>query len=67
MTDPTLITHGGPNRCYQICKCSKCNIVRECTPSFDFYTLDEDGDNGPLVCESCMRPIVSAAINKPVD
>jgi len=65
MTEHTPITHGGPDRCYKICKCSKCSTVRECTPSFDFYTLDEEGgDLGPLVCESCLRPIVRQQINQ---
>lgn len=44
------ITHGGADRRWKLCKCSKCDCVETCTPSFDFYTTEE---NGPLLCEVC--------------
>lgn len=45
------ITHGGTKRGYKQCKCSKCGIVSQCTPNFDFYTTTDP--NGPLLCERC--------------
>ena len=49
MNDP--ITHGGVDRRYKRCRCSKCKTVRECTPDFDFYT--RDSPEGLLECETC--------------
>lgn len=47
------ITHGGSDRGYKMCKCRRCEIVTKCTPRFDFYTTDDEG-NGPLICERCL-------------
>lgn len=48
---PEPITHGGPDRAYKLCKCSKCGLVEQCTPHRDFYTTDDL--KGPLLCETC--------------
>ena len=52
------ITHGGDIRTYRMCKCYKCEIIARCLPSFDFYTLEEDGSDGPLYCEACFQSII---------
>jgi hypothetical protein len=44
------ITHDGPPRAYQVCKCCDCGVVKRCTPSDDFYGTD----GGALRCEPCM-------------
>jgi hypothetical protein len=51
MSEP-IITHAdGQDRRHKMCRCSKCEKVVLCTPSFDFY-----GRNGaPLVCEACFH------------
>ena len=46
------ITHGGPDRRMQVCKCARCERVAVCTPHNDFYTLGDDR-NGLLYCEGC--------------
>ena len=50
MNNNEVITHGGTDRGYKICRCSNCNREEECTPQRDFYTTI---DNGPLYCETC--------------
>jgi hypothetical protein len=49
-----IITMGCKNpsdRCYKLCKCSKCGVVAECEITFGFY-----GDDGePLICEDCFK------------
>lgn len=52
MTDE-VITHGGVDRGFKLCKCTGCGEVSLCTPSNDFYTRTEDGLEGPLYCERC--------------
>ena len=52
----TPITHGGTDYGYKLCKCAKCGVERECTPSQDFYTLGDD-DTGPLHCFKCFWEI----------
>lgn len=64
MTEQEIITHGGTDRGYKMCRCNKCMIEKKCTPFFDFYTLDKDGDAGPLYCEICMRQQVSEEFHK---
>lgn len=48
-----MITHGGTDRCWEVCQCSKCKTVSQCTPTNDFYTKSGD-PNGPLYCETCI-------------
>lgn len=48
-----IITHGGVDRGYRLCRCSKCEHVSRCTPDNDFYTAKED-PNGLLCCERCV-------------
>jgi hypothetical protein len=52
--DQEVITHGGVDRGYKMCKCGKCHAVAECTPFNDYYTIANDS-NGKLYCESCYR------------
>jgi hypothetical protein len=40
---------------YTICKCAKCEVVRQCTPDFDFYKTDLFP--GALLCENCFKII----------
>lgn len=49
---PNPITHGGTDRGYKACKCSRCGKVDICTPTRNFYTTDSE--TGPLVCEPCL-------------
>jgi superfamily II helicase len=39
------------DRRYKKCKCCVCNTVSKCTPSNDFYSIEEYGEF--LVCEKC--------------
>jgi hypothetical protein len=48
------ITHGGPDRRYRECRCSRCGLVATCKPMSDFYTRTKDGSTGPLYCLSCL-------------
>lgn len=52
MNDSTeeVITEDGPDRRRRLCRCSECEVVKRCTPTSDFYTVD--GRSG-LLCESC--------------
>lgn len=51
-TRASPFTHDdGQDRRYKWCRCARCNIVRRCTPRFDFYT----NLCGPLLCETCFR------------
>lgn len=45
-------TNGPHNRAYKFCRCSKCGLVAECTPTHDFY-WKEDGVS-PLFCPPCV-------------
>lgn len=45
------ITHGGPDRRYEMCQCSKCGTVQQCVPGYDFFTTTDD--LGPLLCSDC--------------
>lgn len=58
-----IYTHGdGGAFAYagQLCRCSNCGLVQRCTPTFDFYTTDDERI-GPLVCEPCLARVVKAA------
>jgi hypothetical protein len=50
ITRENPITHGGTDRGYKMCQCSRCKRVSECTPSNDFY----GGEGDPLLCWACM-------------
>lgn len=50
MSNPP-ITHVGPDRRYEMCQCSKCNVVQQCVPGNDFFTTTDD--LGPLLCSDC--------------
>jgi hypothetical protein len=53
------LTHAteGVDRRWRWCRCSVCQLVVVCEPSFDFY-----GDDGkPLVCERCFQSKVLGA------
>ena len=56
-TNPNMntnpITHAGVDRCWKVCKCSKCGIIAQCIPIFDFY--GDDNKKEPLICENCFR------------
>jgi hypothetical protein len=41
---------------YSICKCANCEVVRQCTPDFDFYKTELFP--GRLLCENCFKEIV---------
>lgn len=58
-----IITNGGTNRGYKLCKCCKCGKIEKCTMSRDFYTLGDD-DTGPLHCEDCFKNHVKKVLNK---
>lgn len=49
-----VITHGGPDRRFRVCRCRRCGIEARCTPGFDFFVLPDD-PCGPLHCEACFR------------
>ena len=51
-----VITKDGEDRGYKICKCTLCGVEKQCTPSFDFYTTEEHGDE--LLCENCFSDYV---------
>lgn len=53
--DPFTHDVAGENRCYKWCRCSKCECISVCTPSFDFYGPDVPPRGGPLECEQCLR------------
>lgn len=57
------ITHGGTDRGYKLCKCSKCGAEEVCTPRRDFYTLRGD-TKGPLHCEDCFRKWCATEVSK---
>lgn len=44
-----IIIHGGEDRQYRLCERNKCKTVAECTPIFDFYTLERDGEKPPVL------------------
>ena len=48
-----ILTRGGRDRAFKLCRCDKCGKVERCTPLHDFYVV---GWNplGKLHCESCM-------------
>ena len=49
-----IITTGSKDtseRCWKMCKCSKCGTVAECEPNFDFY----GGEGELLICENCFK------------
>ena len=48
-----VVTDRHQQRCFKHCLCCVCGEVHECTPSFDFYTTNDHGDE--LVCEKCFR------------
>lgn len=53
-------THKDADLRMEMCQCSNCKVVAQCTPAFDFY-----GDDGePLLCEPCM--LANAGIKKPL-
>ncbi|HYH99299.1 hypothetical protein [Hyalangium sp.] len=47
-----IATHAQPGvfQGMQLCRCSVCDVVRLCTPDFDFYAEHE---RGPLICHNC--------------
>jgi hypothetical protein len=56
----TAITHRtAEGEAYKLCKCTKCGVVGTCTPSFDFYVLNDDENESdigkPLLCEVCFQ------------
>jgi len=53
MDETEVITHGGTDRGYKVCRCAACGYTAKCTVSNDFYTIGED-DSGLLYCESCL-------------
>jgi hypothetical protein len=52
-TGDALVTHGGPERQYKTCKCTRCGTVGKCTPQSDFFTLTAE-PVGPLYCGRCI-------------
>lgn len=48
-----VITQGGLDRRFKVCRCSRCSLEARCTPSFDFFTRTAD-ETGPLFCEECL-------------
>jgi hypothetical protein len=54
-----VITHGGSDRGYKLCRCCDCGEESICTPDNDFYTTAND-DNGPLKCERCFAKYAHA-------
>ncbi len=57
-----VVTHGGVPRAYKRCLCHKCGLVTTCTPSFDFYTTDEQ--SGPLLCAICFDKYAAKRIKE---
>lgn len=60
-----VITHGGTDRGYKLCRCHKCGVESVCTPSNDFYTTESVDE--PLKCEACLREYImlrNASITK---
>ena len=53
MKQERIIESANEDRGYKLCKCSICDVVARCTPSFDFYSTPETGDK--LLCENCFR------------
>jgi len=47
-----MISNIQGDRRFKFCQCSKCNIVAQCTPSFDFYVKPSCN---LLLCEKCFR------------
>ncbi len=59
-----ILTHATEEeRCWKQCKCSKCGIIAQCTPDFDFYTPFNSPDS-PLVCERCTMDDVLTPKNR---
>ena len=54
MSSEEVITHGGADRAYRLCRCGQCGHESRCTPDNAFYTASGD-PTGPLRCEKCMR------------
>lgn len=48
-----ICTHGGTDLRLQMCKCSDCECVKQCTPMTDFYTKPGD-PMGLLFCGRCI-------------
>lgn len=59
-----VITHGGVDRRYKLCKCSVCGVVDTCIPTTDFYTKSKD-PTGVLTCSKCMPTNITAVILRP--
>lgn len=61
-----VITYGSKeasDRCWKKCKCSKCDTVAECEPTFDFYGADGE----PLICENCFKEKLAKEGVKPLN
>ncbi len=42
----------------QLCRCSVCGMIRQCTPNFDFYAVR---GGAPLICHDCFYLLVVEA------
>jgi hypothetical protein len=49
-----ILTHGGTDTRFKLCRCFACKKVERCTPQHDFYTKSSDGPKGPLYCQPCL-------------
>ncbi len=53
-----VVTHGGTDRGYKLCRCHQCGQGSICTPTNDFYTTRSEDE--PLKCETCFRDYMKA-------
>lgn len=60
MIDEAVVTHGGTDRTYRVCRCSHCLVEAVCSPTDDFYTTDgpyPGATTSPLFCKSCVLTV----------
>lgn len=56
MSAQRIVTHGGHDNRFKLCRCNGCKRVAVCTPDRDFYTRDGD-PRGPLYCFGCLMSV----------
>jgi hypothetical protein len=56
-----VITTIEENRSNKLCLCSVCGKIARCTPTFDFYSNIDFGEN--LVCETCFHEYLGHKLN----
>ena len=55
-----IVSTKDEERCYKMCHCCECGCVERCTPSGDFYSTKDHGDD--LLCRRCFASYSGACV-----